>query len=315
MVKRVQTTYTRGRRNTIAVMGDSLSHNITLGVPMHRFWAEVLAGRLRDLQSCGVRARNFAISGNTTTSMLARIHEMVRYDIPVIAIIFGGVNDPGSGISSATTTANIQAMIKYLKNGCAPIPGVGTAAYVAGQASLPAAGTEGTRYVVLSDTSSTGGLNPSGYTGDHVTLTGTHSGPQVWECRNSAAGETGWSRVSTLSSPIVSKFILVSPQFLNFTSPGDTVDAGGTHSGQNASYNAVLNAVSTAATNEGSGTVFADLYLYMQARINAGKDSALSGSWHVTGTNQHLNTYGNDLIASFIYSTIVAQSGWITALA
>ncbi len=303
-IRRTPSSYPVGRRATLALIGDSLSHAISNGCRIDQMSTEVLAAKLRAI-GCPLRGRNFAISGNTTTNMLARMAEFFVYDIaPTIAVIFGGVNDPGSSISDATTQSNIQAMVRYLRNGCK-----GT---VSIQTSLPANANIGDRYVVTGDTSTTGGLNPSGMT--YATLTGTHAGVQVWECRNSLASVSGWSRVTgfTGASAIVPKIIAVSPQFLNWTSGGDTVAAGSSHSGQNATYKAVNDDIAAACTAE---TVpFCDLYAYMQSLINAGRDTALSASWHVLGTNQHLNYYGQQVVAEAILATINAQSGWLAAL-
>lgn len=297
MPRRIQPTYTKGRRKTIAAIGDSLTHNITLSVRPDQFWPEQLAGLLRD-DGYAVKARNFGISGNTTTQMLARIAELTMFDTPDIAVIFGGVNDPGNAIASATTTANVRGMIRYLKNGCAGV--------VSGQASLPSGKTDGVRYIVTSDTSTTGGTKPD--------LSGTQAGVQVWECRNGLSGVDGWGRVNDLAAADrpVNRFVVVSPQFLNYTAGGDTVGASGSHSGQGATYKAVNDAVSSAATSEGAE--FCDLYAYMQDRIIDGYDTAASASWHVAGANQHLNPYGEQLVARAVLATITAASGWLDAL-
>lgn len=99
-----------GHRYTLAAMGDSLTHNPTLGVPAYALWPQVLAGRLTTLRA-RVRARNFAKNGNTSTQMVARMPEMTAIDIPTLAIIMAGVNDPGASITGATTQANIESMV------------------------------------------------------------------------------------------------------------------------------------------------------------------------------------------------------------
>jgi lysophospholipase L1-like esterase len=113
--RRLQPAYTHANRHTIAVIGDSIVRNYSLGVWTSQFWPEQLALLLR-AAGAYVKARNLGSSGNTTTQMLARIYALVENDVPDIAFIAGGVNDPGNAISSATTTANILAMITYLKN-------------------------------------------------------------------------------------------------------------------------------------------------------------------------------------------------------
>lgn len=297
MPRRIQPTYTKARRHTIAAMGDSVTHNTIYGVPLYNFWPGKLAGLLRD-NGRSVRARNFAISGNTTTQMLARVSEMAIYDTPDIAIIFGGINDPGSSITSATTTANIRAIIRYLKNGAAGV--------VTNPSNLPSGNVEGARYIVTSDNSSSGGVLPD--------LSGAQTGVQVWEARNGLAGESGWGRVNDLAAADrpTNRFVVVGPHFYNFTAGADTVGVSGSHSGQNATNAAVHTAVSAAATAEGAA--LCDVYAYMQDRIIDGYDTAASASWHVANTNLHLNAYGESLVAGAVLETITAQSGWLEAL-
>lgn len=109
MPRRMQPTYTAAPRHTISVVGDSLTHNITLGVRPDQFWPERVAVALRG-DGTPARARNLGRSGNTTTQMLARIATVTAIDIPKLAIIWGGVNDPGNAIGGATTQSNIEAM-------------------------------------------------------------------------------------------------------------------------------------------------------------------------------------------------------------
>jgi len=303
MPRRIQNTFPAGGRLTIAAMGDSHTHNITLGVRPDQFWPGRLAVRLR-AGGADVMARNFGITGQTSTQMLSRMVEMTVYDVPALAVIFPGANDPGNGIAAATTTANVRAMVKYLRNGA-----VGTTATYVG---LPTGMVGGTRFIVTSDTSVTGGLNPSGVA--HATVTGAASGVQVWESRNTGGGMAGWSRVADLPTAErpVDRFILVGPLFLNYAVGGDAAAAGGSHAGQNATYLGVHNAVAAAATAE--GVPYCDLYDFMQKRILAGLDGAASASWHVEAQNQHLSAYGEDLVAQAVLQTLTARAGWLEAL-
>lgn len=102
---------TAGKHRTIAFIGDSLTHNAELGVPLHLFFPAVAASLLRD-EGYSVRARNFGISGNTSAAMLVRISELTQYDLPKIAVIGTGINDVGGGF--ATTRANFVAMANFL---------------------------------------------------------------------------------------------------------------------------------------------------------------------------------------------------------
>lgn len=100
---------TPGPRYSIACMGDSLTHNHTLGIRPDQFWPTVLEGLLVDAGG-RVRVRNFGKSGNTSTQMVDRFANMTTYDVPKLGIIWAGANDPGNAIAGATTQANIESM-------------------------------------------------------------------------------------------------------------------------------------------------------------------------------------------------------------
>jgi hypothetical protein len=297
--------YQPGPRRRVPCMGDSLTDNFSLGVRLDQSWPAVFEDELTAL-GCAVLCDNAGKNGNTTTQMLARVSRMTMYGRPSLAVVFGGVNDPGNGIAAATTTANLRAMVKYLRNGAAGT----TATYV----GLPTGSVAGTRYVVTSDTSTTGGLNPSAGSVAHPTVTGPAAGVRVWESRNTLGGEAGWSRVADLPAAErpVDRFILVGPQFLNYAVGGDTAAAGGSHAGQNATYLGVHNAVAAAATAE--GVPYCDFYDFQQKRILAGLDAAASATWHVAPQDQHLSVYGEDLAARAVLQTLTAQAGWLEAL-
>jgi lysophospholipase L1-like esterase len=53
--------------------------------------------------------------------MLNRVNAMTQYDVPKIAIIYGGTNDPGNSISTATTTSNLQSMAQMMLNAGAKV--------------------------------------------------------------------------------------------------------------------------------------------------------------------------------------------------
>lgn len=102
-----------GRHHTIAFMGDSLTHNMELGVPLYLFWPAVATRLLRN-ENYSVKSRNFGISGNTTTAMVARITEMTQYDVPQVAFVGTGINDVGTAFAS--TQANFVSMATTLLN-------------------------------------------------------------------------------------------------------------------------------------------------------------------------------------------------------
>lgn len=102
-----------GRHKSIAFMGDSLTHNAELSVPLHLLFPAMLTRSLRS-QGYSVRHRNFGLSGNTSTAMLARITEMTQYDIPRVAFIGTAINDVSGGFAS--TRVNLVAMGTALLN-------------------------------------------------------------------------------------------------------------------------------------------------------------------------------------------------------
>jgi lysophospholipase L1-like esterase len=102
-----------GRLRTLAAIGDSITHNVTLSVPTELFWPAVLAGLLTTA-GARMRGRNFGHNGNTSTQMLARMAAMTRHEIPTLGAIMASVNDPGNSIAGATTQANIVSMATTL---------------------------------------------------------------------------------------------------------------------------------------------------------------------------------------------------------
>lgn len=320
-IRRLQQTWTKGNRHVIAWMGDSVVYNHTLRNDPAQMPAAICEYLLREENSCAVECQNFGVAGSNTTQMLASIGELLQWDgglrrfrsIPDIVCIGTGGNDSGDGINQATSAANVVAMVRYLRNGCKDS--------VSGQASLPAAEwMPGDRMLVLSDTSTTGGVAPP--TGAaHATVTGTVTGPTIWECRNGLAGESGWSRVADLDAAdrVVNRFILFSPHFINTTSGADTY-AAGSHSGQRAAYLQAHDAMESAQTTLGGtaeGVEYVDLYLRFQELLaSPGWDTVASGGWHYLPTDVHLNPHGSYLFGDFIRDRIVSASSgaWLTAL-
>jgi lysophospholipase L1-like esterase len=66
-----------------------------------------------------LRVRNFGVSGNTTTQMVARKACLDQYEVPDFAVIYGGLNDPDNAINAATTQANLETLAEYIQDaGC-----------------------------------------------------------------------------------------------------------------------------------------------------------------------------------------------------
>lgn len=114
-MSRTRTITTNYPYNALAFMGDSITMNFVWGTMAYQFYSAVLQSYLQGL-GCNVVCRNFGVSGNTSTQMLNRFAAMYQVDIPKIAVIYGGINDPGNSISSATTTSNLQSMAQTMLN-------------------------------------------------------------------------------------------------------------------------------------------------------------------------------------------------------
>lgn len=303
---------------TVAVGGDSQTTYLNnLGVSPVDCWPEALG---RGLRAGGkdVRARGFGINGNTTTTLLDRLNDLFLFDTPEIAGLYIGVNDPGNSILQATTQLNIEAMCMALKHG-ARGDGLG-APYVAGQANLPATGRLGQRYVVLSDTSTTGGV-AEWHSSHTATITGTVSGANVWEFRQPLAGENGWGRVAraTTAPSVVDKIFVVGANYLNWTSGGDTTSVDySTYATVRAAQAAAVAAQNVTVAGRAS-VVFVDLHAFQKARLVAGIDLNFRSvsydqarSWHVADANQHHSAYGHALVAQAVQAAI--PSAWLNDL-
>lgn len=269
----------------------------------------------RSLRANGVnaRCRSFGKSGDTSAQALARVADCFIYGTPDAAIVYIGVNDPGNSITQAQTQQNIEATILALRHRAVG-DGLGSGPTVAGQANLPKTGKLGDRYVVLSDTSTTGG-QAAFDDAHHATITGSVAADgngfktSVWEYRYSAGGELGWGRVAVkATAPIldssgapigVPDVVVLSTNYLNFTTGGDTTDTPyTTYANVRAAQQAAV--VATAAT--GATVTYADLYTLQKGLIGNGATDATSGgydttSWHYKQDNQHHNAFGHSLVA------------------
>ncbi len=156
-------------------------------------------------------------------------------------------------------------MIKWLRFGC-----MGS---VRSQTSLPASGQPADRYVVLYDTSATGGR--AALSGQMATIPGTVAEPTVWEFRTGAAGEAGWGRIAVGATPPThcQKVMILSQHYLNYSAGGDTLatpyptfdDVTGIRSKQIAAASA-------------EGAVYVDQYNYFRSLITSGVETQGSAS-------------------------------------
>lgn len=90
-MRKIQTNYEKFPTHFISCMGDSITQNYIWGPKPHEYYPAVLQELLKN-EGCAVTCRNFGISGNTTTQMLARFSSMTQYEIPDIAVIFAVSN-------------------------------------------------------------------------------------------------------------------------------------------------------------------------------------------------------------------------------
>lgn len=234
------------RKVRAVAIGDSITHNYTTGVKSNEFWPHQVQELLAQ-DSIGVTNvlwRNLGISGNTSTQVLNRIHSVFQwreggtdvqptFNVPDLAVVMIGVNDPGNAISGATTQANIEAIIRCLLN---RVEGV-----VATEAALPTVDNDtaiiplGTRYWVIADGSTTGGVadadgpfygvtsvqQPARVAGPIASVkpaSATTNGA-VWIKRRHAAGADGWARIADDYTRGVKHVLVLSTHFVPTETP------------------------------------------------------------------------------------------------
>ncbi|MCX6216505.1 hypothetical protein [Spirosoma sp.] len=226
---------------------------------------------------------------------------------------------------AAATQAHLQALSKVLKYGVRGDE-QGRFVHVYSQADLPAKGNIGQRYVVLKDSSATGGVQGS-LPGQNATIAGNYSASpkqSVWEYRNPQAGELGWSRIAIDgTAPFadgVQKVVIVSTNYQNWSSGGDNYNTSTSTGTQYAQYIPIRSAAKAAALAD--AVVYCDLYDFQSKLIFGGTFSGLtlsseavqgSATFHYIDNNQHHGDYGHDTVARAILQTITAQ-GWLTSL-
>lgn len=295
---------------TAVALGDSQTQPWQWGNLPFRAWAPLLDAALGRFW----QVRCLALGGNTTANLLARTGAAFRWETPDLAIIYIGVNDPGASITQATTQLNIEGIVMALKHGASGNEADYNIA-VAGQANLPDTGLPGQRYVVLNDSSTTGG-KVARRGGDAPTITGSAAGPTVWEYRLPRVGELGWGRVAVRATAptAVKRIVVVTANYQNWTTGGDTLTT------PYAAYVPVraAQAAAVAAQNVNAAgvpsVVLADLYAFQKARIQNGEDPDFSAtgydqaqSWHAIQNNQHHNDYGHELVEACVEARIAAS--------
>lgn len=380
--------------HTFIALGDSQTDLLAVyGVVCDEMWHGLLP-KMYKQQGINTKTRVFGQSGYTTNQILGFADCMFMYDIPKVAVIYCGVNDPNSNVTTSTaqagtintitlqsnsstransyvgqvinvggdsrtiiaydnvtfiatvntnfttaptssstytinaptqaqTQANLQALSKIAKYGVRGINvGTGTPVTVWNTSQLPANAKVGNRLVVMQDASITGGCKNSQLS-LNPTITGDYSSSvkqSVWECRNSQAGELGWSRVAINTTPNFSdgcpNVVIVTPNYLNYSTGGDnynTITSSGT---QFSSYVPIRTAAKDASTAE--SVLLCDLYDYQSKLIYANTNGSTtfngtvvypeasqgSFTWHYADSNQHHNAYGHQTVATAIFLTL-----------
>lgn len=275
-----QMAYDAYAKHTAAWMGDSIRDQVPFyGVAATDHAPEVVASSLRAM-NYSVKARNFGVGGNTTNQMLGRISQLWWFDIPVIAVIEGGVNDPGAATtvngSGATTTA-----VPVQSGKCAALAG---------------------GYITIgSDTR----LVASCSTDTANLVTALSGAPANTTAVTLATQRNIEAMIDALRAAGVTYVMVDSVHYLNFTSGGDTTST------PYATYAPVQAAQLAAATSRSAA--FCDIHEAFRQRIVTGQDAAGSNSWHAFANNQHLNAYGQKLSGQFELACIQAQPGWLGA--
>lgn len=227
---------------------------------------------------------------------------------------------------AAQMKANHQALIKVFKfnvrgNGRRDSP-----VTLWSQEELPI-GSPGNRYIILNDTSATGGLRKN-HAKQHTNVLGDFSNSpkqSVWEYRTPRAGELGWGRVATNETQAFAEgcaMIMTSgPAYRNFPAGGDDYNVVTNIGTRDAGNQVARQAAQDAAIAE--GTVFADVFSFQSMLVKGGQFMGAdfvsetaqgSGDFHYIPTNQHLSPYGYDTVARAFEFYIGLQNNWIQNL-
>jgi lysophospholipase L1-like esterase len=304
MPRAIQATYTKANTKRIACIGDSYSWNYTLGVPSIYFWPAKLQTKL-NAAGARVLCRNFGISGNTTGQMLARVACMTQIDVPDIGIVYGGTND----LQYAST---VQASPTPTSTVFAVASGFGTN-YKAGT-YLTVGGVSAKILSVATDTITltaplTGGAPAAGTAVAIDTQTNLTVIGQTVAAAQAAAGKQP-------------RIIVSGQHYMNFSTGGDTHS---TPTASGVTLRGLQSAAATAVNGYVTGSfttqcVFVNHWSFMDGLIQ--NSTPVDGvtftqgdfKWHVLDQNTHPSAIGGSVLGQSYYTSIVAQSGWLSAL-
>ena len=304
MPRKIQVTYDKYPL-TIAAMGDSLTYNALFSISPENFYPEVLAKSLRSL-GCFVKARNFGISGNTTDQMIGRFAVMTQFEVPTIAVIWGGTNDTSGQVALLTLTSS------------------GTTANV--KTTAPHGLTTGRSVVVA-------GANQSSYNGTFTitvvdslnftyTMGGTGASPATGTITvNSAANDAQTqanlqTMITSLQNAGCTKIIVLSQHYLNLASGGDTTSVPyAPYAALRADQQAAVAATNTPTKQ----VVYCDQYAAERLRVVNNVEAAGAAALLISQSNSHLNALGESVCAAALLATIQntldsAGNAWIKNL-
>ena len=310
----------------VVAFGDSITHNNTNGVLGVEFWPSAAQSILTDAYRLeNTLFRNLGASGSTSSQCLNRIHSAFQWrdggteerpvlNLPDLAMVMIGVNDPGNSISTATTQANIEAIVRCLLNRVAGVAASASALPQVDQAEtlIPL----GTRYWVVADESTTGGLadsalptlftQPARVAGAIASVRppGSTTNGSVWIKRSHAAGQAGWARIADDYTRGVKQVIVMSTQFLPTETPGSPDSANATLRGAQSAAVSVCQGISGIGS---SRCRYLNHWQKFADDVTAGHIVDMNALVYLTN-NQHYNAEGHLRIAIRVVEELAAAS-------
>ena len=255
-------------------IGDSLTYAQNGSVTANQAYVKQLDTRLSRV----TYSVNAGSSGNTTSNMISRKWQMIRYSTPNLCLIYGGTNDPA-------TSDTVKA---------SPAP---TSTAVA--LNIYAAGYDPGAWITVAGESA----QILSRVGNLITLTAPLAAGAP--AAGAAVAHDTQKNLTEMANYVKNagckRVMIVGMHYFNFNTGADTTTV---ELARNATLRTKQRAAATA-----SGAVYVDLYAWMSALITAGTYTQGDNGWHLSTNDQHLNLAGQTIIADAIEAAIVAQ-GW-----
>jgi len=267
----------------IVCIGDSQTFNTSLGLVLGDFYPFQLEVLINS-NGGNVISRNLGVSGNTTSQMYSRVKDMFEYEIPTIAVVYGGTND-----QLAQHQTVVASQYDASTKSFAVESGMGS--NFSNGSKILINSNEETVVGIAADVITV--LGSSGYTptaGDPVVIS-TEGNLELI--------------AKYLQGNGCSEIIFPNPPYFNWSSGGDTLSVQMPWSVPTRQEESDASSV--------EGAKYTDLYCAMRNRIINGIDIQGSFTWHVADQNVHMNRYGNQITAEAILQTI-QDAGWMPAL-